>query len=338
MTDIDAVDTALVDHSETLAKEVQATIHEAMETSERSQWAADSKIGVSDIGHCREYVRRMIAGEEFTDPQTDYTAAFLGTAVGDHVEKAYAARHPEVMVQQAVTVALTIGDYVLRLPGHPDLVKPPSVDGEPGQVVDFKTKNGLDVVRRTGPSLKERFQPTLYAKALIDDGVLEAENTICSLVYIDRSGMEPEPHVVSWWYDEAIVAEAQEWLSDSVYALAHGEEASKDKPRDWCFSYCPFATGCRGEDTDVTGLLEDPEALEAIDLYVAAQAQIREAEKVKDKAKAALVGRSGRTRTHTLRWVDVGPTRVSYERRGYSKLDIRTVKGAPAVIDKSKVD
>lgn len=187
------------------------------------------------------------------------------------------------------------------------------------------TKSGLGVVRREGPSRQQVFQITLYAKALIDGGVLNDDCTV-ALIFIDRSGDDPDPVVFAWQYDTTIVDEIIQWLDDVIYAVENGEEASKDQPRDWCFKACPYATSCRGFDTDVTGLVEDPTVLDAIEVYREANATIRAAEKDKKSAMSVLTGVAGSTGKDIVRWITIPGGYVGYDRAEYQRIDIRPIK------------
>lgn len=303
-----------------IALETQRTIERAMDESERSLWARDKRIGVSDIGHCREYVRRMLTQQPFSDEQNKFRlAALVGTAVGDHVEDAVVTQEPGRWTKQAeVVVRLRWKDVEIRLPGHPDLFNE-------DEVRDYKTRNGLGVVRRGGPSQQERYQLSLYARALIESGRAH-EGIRCSLIYIDRSGAETLPHVETWIYDPAEAQQAEEWLGDVLYAVAHGEEASRDRERSWCYACCPFASACRGEDTDAEGLIEDPEIVKAVQAYVAAAELEKQAKADKAAARAALVGISGSTGTHVVRPVEISPSSYQVDRAGYIRTDIRPVR------------
>ena len=307
---------------------IESLINDSMQNSERSMWSQGKRIGVSDIGHCREYVRRMITNEEFTDDEPDSMAAFVGTALGDLLERGWSG--PDVRTQVTVTVPLRAGDYdlALNLPGHVDIVTG-------NRVWDIKSKDRLGVVRRSGPSLKEKFQPTLYAHALIADGTLthtKDDPVQCGLIYLDRSGKEgSRPHVVMWDYDPAIVEEAEAWLGDVMYAVQNGEEAPRDKERAWCYQYCPFATGCRGgQDTDVTGLISDPTLLAAVDTYRDAMDRERQVKLDKEAAKSVLAGISGNTRSGwSIRTVTVNEVEVpTHVRAGYERIDIRRARSA----------
>lgn len=305
-----------------IAVTVAGVIDRAMTDSERSLWAKDHRIGVSDIGHCREYVRRMLMQEPFSDEQNKFTlAALIGTAIGDHIEKAMVDMEgAEWVKQDEVVVGLRWNDVVINLPGHPDLY-------DRHTVIDFKSRNGLGVVRRSGASQNERFQLSLYARALIERGDVD-EDALLALVYIDRSGQEKMPHVVAWHYDPQVAREAEEWLGDVLYAVANGEEASRDKERSWCYECCPFATACRGADSDVEGLITDEEVVAAVKTYVDAAARERQAKRDKDAAKAALAGITGSTGEYTVRPVEIGPSSFQVERDGYTRIDIRPVRKA----------
>lgn len=305
-----------------IASTVAGVIDRAMSESERSLWAKDHRIGVSDIGHCREYVRRMLTQQEFSDEQNKWSlAALVGTSIGDHIEDAMVRLDPDAqwVKQDTVTVPLRWEDVEINLPGHPDLYNR-------NTVLDFKSKNGLGVVRRGGSSQNERYQLSLYARALILEGKVDPDDLTLALVFIDRSGSEREPHVEAWTYDPSIVQEAEEWLGDVLYAITQGEEASRDRERSWCYACCPFATACRGEDTDAEGLIEDPEIIKAVQTYVAAGELEKKAKADKDAARAALVGISGSTGTHVVRPVEVAPSSYEVNRAGYVRTDIRPVR------------
>jgi hypothetical protein len=306
---------------------VTAAIDQSTNGSDRSRQSKANVVGVSDVGGCREYVRRVIVDEEPSQEVHTYDlAAFIGSAIGDHMEDALIAAHPgeRYVKQDEVTVTLEVRGYVLNIPGHPDLYSW-------NNLIDFKSVNGLGVVRRAGPTDQQRFQRVLYAKALIDAGKMDPDAWVHN-VYIDRSGADSTPVVWSAPYDPREVEEAVEWLSDVIYAVQQDEEASRDKPREWCYACCPFAPACRGEDdTDVEGLIEDPFILEAIEVYNAAKEAIALAEKDKKSAASVLEQVEGRTPTHIVRWVNVGESTVAYTRSGYRRLDVKPIpKKRPA--------
>lgn len=308
-----------------MATWVRRAIDVSMGESDRSKWAESNHLGVSDIGTCHEYVRRMILGVPWTDEQDNFAAAFVGTAVGEHVERAFKAMlGDDVEIQRKVVVHLLVRGYELDLPGTADIVLT-----ENG-LLDVKTKDGLGVVRRTGLTQQQVFQLVLYTAALIQEETLTLTDTgpMIGCAFIDRSGREPDPYVFGFQYTEALLQQAIAWLDDVIYAIENDETAMKDPPRQWCFACCPYASDCRGGDTDVEGLLDDPLIKNAVDVYTEANATIKALEKDKKSALSILEGISGSTGEHTVRWIDIGPSEVAFTRNAYKRIDIRPVRKA----------
>lgn len=229
-------------------------------------------------------------------------------------------------------------------------------------VWDLKSKDKLDVVKKYGPSRQQVFQLTGYASALtttpllmdpatgevtadpeigipmVDangeptgETVLDPNKPIwITDVYFDRSGAQDEAYSFGWWYDPNVLREIDDWITDTKYAVVTDTDALKEKPREWCWSWCEYATLCRGNDTDVEGLIEDPEILASINLYAEGLDLSREGDKRKKIAKLTIPDRlSGSTGTHNVRWIEVGPTELADGsiRDGYRKLDIRPIPG-----------
>lgn len=329
MRAIDAMDQEEADYSGKIGQVVRESLTSIMRDSERAEYAKRNMIGVSDIGSCREFVRRTILDEPYSDEQEDYHAAFVGTAVGNLAEQALVRRLPQAVargdlrIQVEVSVELVVRGFQLTVPGHADVV---TNDG----VWDFKTVDGLGVIARTGPTTRQKFQVTLYFKSLLDRGEVPADGW-CVLVFIDRSGAEADPVVFAWRYDEDIYQEALAWMDDVIYAIEQGEEASRDQPRSWCEACCPRYSACRIPDTDVEGVLTDERIKDAVRIYREALAAEKLAKKEKDSAKSVLANISGVVPTDdgpfSLRWVDINPTDVpGYTRAGYRKIDLRQIK------------
>lgn len=228
-------------------------------------------------------------------------------------------------------------------------------------VWDLKSKDKLDVIKKYGPSRQQVFQLSGYADALTKTPLLMDPNTgeitadpeigvpafdedgketgetvldptrpiFLTDVYFDRSGSQPEAYSFGWWYDPAVLLEIDDWIHDLKYAVVNGGEGSKDKPREWCWNWCEYATLCRGNDTDVEGLIEDPEILSAVDLYATGAELEREGKKLKDIAKISIPAQlSGSTGTHNVRWVEVGATEIKgFTRAAHRKLTISPIPG-----------
>lgn len=298
--------------------------------SERSQQSASNVLGVSDIGVCREKARRMVLNEQPTQHVGRYDlASAIGTAVGTLFEEGISMLDPGWKAQGEVEVQLRVRGWVLTIVGHPDLFSRTNL-------IDFKTKNGLGMVRRSGPSDKERFQTALYAGALIRTGQMD-ERCYLHLAYIDRSGETAEPVIWSRPFSWDEVREAEAWLDDVIYAVEMGEEASRDKPREFCWAACEYAPACRGDDTDVEGLITDPEVIDALKVRAEAMEAIKVSEKDKKSAESVLRRFTGSTGEWTIRSIDIPETIVPEQKRaGYTRLDIRPVRARKQPVRKQR--
>lgn len=312
------------DPTEAMREMVSTRVTESLRTawSKRSRTVqkAERRVGVSDLGTCREYTRRMLVGEDFTDPADRWDwAAMVGTAVGDWIEQMMSATNSDCRTQVPVEVMLPSG---FTIGGTADMVFGRTL------LLDNKTRNGLGVVRRSGPKTSEVFQRSIYAYALIQAGEL-SEDCWVGNVFWDRSGDEFVPHVDVAPFDMSVIHEVDEWLSDVGYAIQHDEVAQKDPEVAFCEKACPFFTACRGGDTDATGLLLDPDVLAAVDMVLEARALDAQRKKLRRDAEKVLVGVKGTTGSHTVRWVNVkGHMREPVYVEAFQRLDIRPVPGA----------
>jgi hypothetical protein len=308
-----------------MATMVRRAIDATMGESDRSKWAESNHLGVSDIGTCHEYVRRMILGVPWVDEQDNFAAAFVGTAVGDLTERAVKdLLVDDVEIQRKVVAHLRVRGYELDLPGTADIVLT-----ENG-LLDVKTKDGLGVVRRTGITLQQKFQLVIYTAALIQEGVLELTDTgpMIGCAFIDRSGREPDPFVFGFRYTGALLDEALAWIDDVIYAIENDEVAQKDPPRSWCFACCPYASDCRGGDTDVEGLLMDPEVVEAARMYRECLDAAKAIDKDKKSAASVLANVTGSTGEFTVRHINVGASTFTVNKAAHTRIDVKPVKAA----------
>jgi len=305
----------MIPDSDALAREMRDAVHKF--ESDRDRQSVEGRLGISDIGFCRQYAAYVVKQQPATDDPPKW-AAFVGTAVGDRVEYVVQHMFPIARRHLAVEVELPSG---LKLPGHPDIVTPSGV-------IDIKTVDGLEVVKFTGASVQQQFQKHLYAAALIQSGDLDEETAWVANAWFDRSGRQPEPHVEIEAYDPMWLFWADEWLSDVTYAVRHNEDAAQDKPIQFCEVACPFFTVCRADDVvkdrEGGGLLVAPEHVQALSLYVEARKDKKAAERAMEDAQRALAGVSGVAEGHVLRWTSVGESDVpGYTRRGYTRMDVR---------------
>lgn len=299
----------------------EAVRDHTMDTA-RSQQSAARLIGPSEIGGCRSYLARIIADVPFDDQDDIKWAAFVGTAVGERLEASVAATVPGARTQVPVQATLRSG---LTVGGTADVVLP---DG----VWDFKSVDGLEAIRRTGPSFKQAAQINTYLLGLIQAGELP-EDATWALVYVDRSGKDDIPVVYEGTLDHEVLAEVDRRLEDVIYAVEFDlNSAPRDEPFDWCMKACPFFRSCRGADEHlVGGLITHERYLTAIKLYQQGKAEEKVGKQLADEAKAELEGVSGSTGELELTWTHVPETEIAtYTRAAYSRLTLKPVK-APKV-------
>jgi hypothetical protein len=327
-------------YGERAGAKVAEAIHAAATGSDRSQQSRELRIGVSNLGSCRQYVKYMTEQvQPEQEEQGNFTAAFVGTVLGDAIEKQIQKMHPDWLTQTTLTFTLPQGG---EIPGHADIIIPFSAgtkmeDYDPENpdhfiqgVWDLKSKAELDTIKRIGPNLQQKYQIHAYTAAAIDAGHLNPDFPIVlGDVFFDRSARDNNPYGVFYLYDPSVIEEIDEWIGDVLYAVKNNEDAPRDKSRDFCERFCEYNSICRGTDTDVEGLLEDPSIVGAVQTYLDGMAMESQGKRLKDNAKEALRGISGSTGTHTVREVVINPTEIAaYTRAGYTKIDIRKVPQA----------
>ncbi|HVQ18894.1 MAG TPA: hypothetical protein VMT27_07650, partial [Actinomycetes bacterium] len=237
------------DYEQELAEQVYGAIQDYSRHDDRGAQSAEYRVGISDLGFCSERTRRMLDQQDPDD--SDVLAAFIGTALGDHAERAFVKRYPNVLQQPDVTVTLRGERNTFHVPGHPDLVNP---DGE---IIDFKTTRGLEVVRRKGPSQQQQFQRHGYGLGAYEAGLFEVglDKVRVTNVWIDRAADDKEVYVHSEMFDHGVVEQMTWWLDEVVYAYVNEQPARKEPPYEMCQKVCGFFKDCRLGETDVQGLL-----------------------------------------------------------------------------------
>lgn len=317
-------DRQMSDEEAAIATGIYAAVMSHSRYSERALQAAEYQVGVSDLGYCSERTRRMLGQEVPED--SDLLPAFLGTAMGDHVERAIVTHlWPEAVRQVEVTVPLPgSGGRVYNVPGHPDIIRPD------WGVLDGKTSRGLTLPRRVGPSQQQQFQRHLYCYGASLAGLLTVplDQAMVGNYWFDRAGDDRECYVQVEPFDPQVIEDAASWLDDVVYAYVNGTEARKEPPREVCQVTCGFFPTCRMWDTDVTGLLTDEQVLAALDAYQEGLELEKRGRKLKDQAKPALLGINGSDGKVALRWIHVNPVEVpAGVRKGHERINITKLKG-----------
>lgn len=308
------------------AEQIYAALMRHSAQSGRSQQSANFQLGISDIGFCQERTRRMLTQNRPED-EPDLLAALIGTAVGDYAEQALKAQlWPGAIIQPEVTLTLKLDAMVANIPGHPDIVLPD------WGVWDGKTDRGLTEIRRTGPSFQQQFQRHAYALACFEAGMfpdLSLDEVHVGNFWIDRAGDHHEVHVQTELFNPEVIDQGVIWLDEVVWAYLHNEEAMKEPPRQMCSVVCGFYKECRAWETDVSGLIDDPELVGLVWQHVNGKAQEKQGKMAADEARAKLRGIEGSTRDHLVRWIHVNEVEATEDKPGraaYARLDITPTK------------
>lgn len=304
---------------------IEAALTSYMDNSPRSIQSGEGMLGPSDIGFCRQKAALMVKGVEQTDSPPKWAAA-VGTAIHNYVEAAIKQMFPTWLVgsidKVRVTATLPSG---VEISGHPDVVIP-----ESNTVLDIKTVDGFQWVKREGTSQQHKFQRHLYALGLIQGGILDSSKPVyVGNIYFDRSGKQATPLVVVEELDPMLTDQIESWVDDVIYAVKHGEDASRDVPAAVCERICSHFTACRGalEVHDGGELITDKDLLAAVDMYTEARNMENTAKQMKEEASARLYGVNGSTGSWQVRWVQVQPLNVeSSDNQGYSRIDIRKAR------------
>lgn len=313
------------DRNEKIQALFSNALRDYMDGSARSIQSADGILGPSDIGFCRQKATLMIKGVPQTDAVPKWSAA-VGTSVHNYVEAALKESYHDWLLGSIdhieVTATLPSG---AEIKGHPDVVVQAS-----NAVLDIKTVDGFQWIKREGTSQQHKYQRHLYAMGLIQAGLLDdSKPVLVGNVYFDRSGKEPEPYVVIEEMDPTLTDEIDSWVTDVIYAVRNNEDASRDIPAAVCEKICTHFTACRGslEVHEGGELIEDKETVAAINMYVEGRDLSKQADQIKREAQSRLVGINGTDGRYQVRWVEVSPSVVqSFEKDGYMRLDIRKVR------------
>lgn len=306
-----------------LGKYVHDSIKIWSDNRPRTKQAETRVLGMSDLGGCREFIRATVAGDPKTPEVGLKWAADVGTMVGDGIETAVMARGVDSTVDQTrVTLKLIIHGQEFFVSGSGDLIFTEPIlldDGTvvPPGVVDLKTKDGLETVRRSGPTFKESCQIAGYFVACVQEGLLDPDQAIATLLYVDRSGSDNTPHTWTCSYEQAllILEAAKERLESVVDAMATGVTQSylRDEPESWCHNIqCPFRKAC-WEGYQPTDKVEHPREIQALAAYVAANEEEKAVKKRKLNARNALLNVEGIAPDGTsIKWTTMenGSTRI----------------------------
>lgn len=303
---------------------ISTALNNFMDGSARSIQSDEGILGPSDIGFCRQKAALMTRGVSSTDKTSKWAAA-VGTAIHNYVEAALKESHPDWIMGSiddlVVTAVLPSG---AEISGHPDIVIPYK-----NMVLDIKTVDGFEWVKREGTSQQHKYQRHLYAMGCLRAGLFAPDQPVMvGNVYFDRSGKRKEPIVLIEEMDPTLTDEIDSWIQDVIYAVKQGEDASRDIPAAVCERICTHFTACRGSlETYESDIIEDPMTIDAISMYVEGRELTKQGDEMKKAAQTRLIGINGTTGEYQVRWVDVQPATVeSFEKKAYSRMDVRKVR------------
>lgn len=285
--------------------------------SARTQQSVQRILGPSDLGGCRAKMAHVFMETPREERVTPPWAAFIGTWVGEGLENAYVASRPSSRKQVPIEVELPSGD---KTHGTADILDP-----DLNAIIDFKSRDGLTSVKHDGAPFKHKAQVMIYLLGAIQMGLL-TEDATWSLIYVDRSGKDPDPYVVSGSMDMQIIEEVEERVREAKYAAIFHTEAPRDEPAQLCAKFCEFYATCRG-DWQPEGLIENDDQIKAVERYLEGARMVREGNALKDSAKPDLQGVQGSTGTAVVRWVHVNGGHVpATKRKSYNRLDVQPIK------------
>lgn len=257
------------------------------------------RLGPSELGGCREYIRNVMVGTPMQDNDEWPTAAVVGTLAGTYMETV-CEQYMGALTEVPVTTTLPSG---LQVSGHADIVLP-----DRNAVVDCKSKDGLDETLRNGSSLENLIQISVYATGLVQAGILDRGCT-AHLVYLDRSGNQQFLHerVLTYEEIEFYVEKCEERLNDVIVVQEAIDEGNvemarglRDKTPSFCYSpkvMCPFRDACwKGPNSDwYPDTILDEETSFVVEDYDRVRAELKAGDSVKKALREKLTGVSGVT-------------------------------------------
>lgn len=236
-------------------------------------------VGWSEVGGCRAQLGYRLDGTWPSD-ETDSWAAQRGTAIHEYLE-AVLGDDPDVRTEV---------DTIYRgIPGHADLVGP-------AWLCDIKTKTmaSSQVWQKDPATMRQaRIQAHGYTAGLVDTGELPGDATVRLLI------VPADGSFADWWcweepFDRALADEGADRLEAVRAAMAAGEHLPKDKPVQFCRSYCAYFSLCRAsDDLNAPETITDPELAGAVAAYGEANLVFSAAKKEKERLAPVIRGLRG---------------------------------------------
>lgn len=287
------------------------------DSTPRTMQSKRGLIGPSDLGFCRNKAALMGKGIQQSDSKST-TPADIGTAIHTWLEDALRASFPTWQIERRFSATFPCGAVIS---GSADIAVT-----EWNAVLDIKTVDGFEKIKRFGVSLNHKMQRHAYTLGAIQEGLLDDSQPVyVGNVYIDRSGQEPMPYVVYEEFDPGFTDVVDQWITDVIYAIQHEEDASRDIAAPVCEKICEFYSVCRGDlpIAEPTFITDEP-TKDALRLYVEGRDLVNRGKKMQEQAKTDLVGISGSDGEWTVRWTSKAGSEVpGYYRQPSESIDVR---------------
>lgn len=267
-------------------------------------------LGASSFG-CREQMRRVLTKSPKTDSPSKMPA-LIGSYVDAGLKEARHTANPNLLLDAELDFVMPNG---IKIMVHPD-----EIDPDEPSVTDYKTKNGLAAIRRGFTEQRYRFQRHLQYAAAHQNTLVPLEG-ITRNIFIDRSGKDPDAHVEQEPFSPQVIAEADDFLSDVLYAIDNDETAEKDTPRYLCQIGCPWFTACRGAEIQLDRITDPKIAGLVAGYYEAKKNRDESAQLMAELRDAGLEGLNGVTASHRVTSTFINPV----NKLPYTKMSVEAL-------------
>jgi len=298
----------------------EAAIKAKSDSTPRTRQSHEGRIGPSDLGFCAAKAVLMTKGVAQSDSKSAWPAN-VGTAIHEWVEDGLRSIFPEWLIEQQVTATFACG---AEITGSCDIIVQAW-----NLVLDIKTVDGFEAIKRFGTSRNHKWQRHTYAKGAIERGLLDPDRTVyVGNVYLDRSGKERTPYVVVEEMDYTLDDEINAWIESVIDDALHDRDGLQEVAAPVCEKICEFYSVCRGTlpERDPQ-FITDPDAKNAIRMHVEAQRLEKESKKLRAQARDILVGFNGSDGEFQVRWTHVDATEVEgFTRVASDRLDVTPIR------------
>lgn len=310
---------------------LSTVINSVMDNSARSAQKDAGLLGFSDLGFCENKAVLVTKQTPPSDPRKKLWAAVVGQGVHDVVERAFA----EVFTDWLIEYGKDDGNekLVAKFPNGAEMAGTPDcISQKWNAIIELKTKDGFVRVKREGVSRNHRFQTYAGALAALQRGVLDSSRPVhLYWVYLDRSGNDSDPWVEHEVYDDTVIDEVNQWISNVIYARTNDEDGMREIPASICADICEHFGNCRGGALPMgdSQLFTDEEVLASVEMHLEGQQLEKDGKALKREARKTLEGLNGSTGQYQIRTTYIGPSEVAAtHKNGYDKLEVFPIRKA----------